>query len=358
MKQIRKEQTLNTGLKFDSVQDVSDNIHIIAVSNDEVDAAHAVAADILMYDKQEDRKFILKGDTDFSKYPLNRYEPIGIVVIPGSHNVYDTGECGVVSLKEMSCDTPESGSITYPKAMCWGRYNETVGDLSIKIMCPYLERDRTLLSETSTIKYKNSDNAWNIYFPSDYLVDRYINPLNSNEGFAVNTDGSQIYYYMCSPYKQNGDREERYFDSSYKSSILTDFDGKGNTKSIIEQRGTQDYLTWKPIYNNQQHFPAASCCDMYHTKGTNQGNWYLPAAGEFGYLVARYGVINKSISNLNSQYGQTLGIAPLTDYGYSLSTQTRYNTLESHIGWFIGRGDPYTSSHGSRAYVRAFLRFK
>lgn len=28
MKQIRKEETLNTGLRFDSVQDVSDNIYI------------------------------------------------------------------------------------------------------------------------------------------------------------------------------------------------------------------------------------------------------------------------------------------------------------------------------------------
>lgn len=48
MKQIRKEEILNSNLKFDSVQNVSDNIHILAMSN-EVDAAHAVAADILMY---------------------------------------------------------------------------------------------------------------------------------------------------------------------------------------------------------------------------------------------------------------------------------------------------------------------
>ena len=101
MKSIRKEETLNSNLKFDSVQDVSNNIHILAGVSDEVDAAHAVAADILMYDKEQSRKFILKNGTDFSKYPASRYVPIGVVVVPGSHNVYDDGSCGVMSLKAM-----------------------------------------------------------------------------------------------------------------------------------------------------------------------------------------------------------------------------------------------------------------
>lgn len=127
MKQIRKEETLNTGLKFDSVQDVSDNIHILAVS-DEVDAAHAVAADILMYDKEQNRKFILKSGTDFSEYPADKYIPIGVVVIPGSHNVYGDGSCGVMSLKPMNCDTPSEGG-TSERVMNWGVQDTNISGL-------------------------------------------------------------------------------------------------------------------------------------------------------------------------------------------------------------------------------------
>jgi hypothetical protein len=38
--------------------------------------------------------------------------PIGVVVIPTSHNVYGTGECAIVSLNTMSCNTPDTGNLT------------------------------------------------------------------------------------------------------------------------------------------------------------------------------------------------------------------------------------------------------
>jgi hypothetical protein len=40
----------------------------------------------------------------------NDYEPIGIVVVPASHDVYGTGECGVMSLYYMDPDNPDNGS--------------------------------------------------------------------------------------------------------------------------------------------------------------------------------------------------------------------------------------------------------
>ena len=131
MKRIRKEKTLNTGLEFDSVQDVSDNIHILAIStvSDEVDAAHAVVADILMFDKEQNRKFILKSDTDFSKYPADRYAPIGVVVVPGTHNVYDDGSCGVMSLKAMNCDTSSEGGTSDEQFMYWGVQGTNISGL-------------------------------------------------------------------------------------------------------------------------------------------------------------------------------------------------------------------------------------
>lgn len=56
---------------------------------------------------------------DFTSVP-DDYEPIGVVVIPASHDVYGTGECCVMSLNEMSCDTPDTGSIGNTDSMCFG----------------------------------------------------------------------------------------------------------------------------------------------------------------------------------------------------------------------------------------------
>lgn len=52
------------------------------VDPDIVTSAEAVAADILMYDKVNNKKFILKSTADFSKYPAESYTPIGVVVVP------------------------------------------------------------------------------------------------------------------------------------------------------------------------------------------------------------------------------------------------------------------------------------
>ena len=103
------KKNISGGVDFETLIKVADDTYITPAMSDEVDAAHAVAADILMYDKEQSRKFILKSGTDFSKYPSNRYVPIGIVVVPGTHNVYGDGSCGVMSLKAMNCDTPSTG---------------------------------------------------------------------------------------------------------------------------------------------------------------------------------------------------------------------------------------------------------
>ena len=42
-----------------------------------------------------------------------------MVVVPGTHNVYGDGSCGVMSLKPMNCSTPSTGG-TSEQAMCWG----------------------------------------------------------------------------------------------------------------------------------------------------------------------------------------------------------------------------------------------
>ena len=341
MKRIRKEETLNTELEFDSVQDVSDNIHIIAGVSDEVDAAHAVAADILMYDKQQSRKFILKSDTDFSKYPSNRYVPIGIVVVPGTHNVYGDGSCGVMSLMEMNCDTPSAGS-TSGSPIYWGVRSTNISGLR--------DLDQVPTGNTSNGIPTDQD-SW-AYLPSDKF---------SGTQCAHDTDA---YYnsspYIPSPYLTDGSRNPGYYQISSPSSssnALADFDGIGNTEKIITQRGTKDYNSWKPGRIIEADYPAASCCDMFHTEGTQQGDWYLPACGELGYIMPPFNKINEAIDKVRTAYGLSVGVRLELDTtrGYCSSTEHSSNRIYRVLA-FTGYVVDNNKYFGN--YVRAFLRFK
>lgn len=85
-----------------------------------ISPSESSSCDICLYDKTNDKLIIVKGDMwNIETYPSSKYSPVGIVLIPGTHNVYGDGSCCVMSLKEMNCNTPNRGSITYYK-MYWG----------------------------------------------------------------------------------------------------------------------------------------------------------------------------------------------------------------------------------------------
>ncbi len=342
MKQIRKEETLNTGLKFDSVQDVSDNIHILAVSN-EVDAAHAVAADILMYDKEQSRKFILKSDTDFSKYPASRYIPIGVVVVPGSHNVYGDGSCGVMSLKAMSCDTPSEGS-TSEQYICWGGYGD---DISL----PNLNQVPT----GNTSNGIPTGQRPSAYLPSDKF---------SSTQCAHDTDASYYntsYTQIPSPYLTDESRNPGYYQTTLPSSSnnsLADFNGIGNSQILWDLATSQSsWKTASSITNNSGsgYYPAACCCWCYHTEGTSQGDWYLPACGELGYIMPPFNKINDAIDKMRTAYGSFIGVELNTYFTYWSSTE--YSSGHARYV-YTTNGLVSNFNKTDNIHVRAFLRFK
>ena len=76
------------------------------------------------------------------------------------------------------------------------------------------------------------------------------------------------------PYDENMGRNPDYYNTSISAyNAMSDFKGKLNTDKIIELRGAKDYSTWIPTYNVANYYPAASCCNMFYTDGTSQGDW-------------------------------------------------------------------------------------
>ena len=156
----------------------------------------------------------------------------------------------------------------------------------------------------------------------------------------------------------DGSRNPGYYQTSLPSSssnALADFDGKGNTEKIITQRGAKDYNSWKPGKETEADYPAASCCDMFHTEGIQQGGWYLPACGELGYIMPPLNKINDAIDKMRTAYDSSVGVELEAHYSYWSSTEYSGNSVRTVI---TGNGIVNISSKGYDYHVRAFLRFK
>lgn len=256
----------------------------------------------------------------------------------------------------MSCDTPSTGIsvITSNPYMIWGEDSNSLPSLNL-----------IPIGNTSDGIPARSISSGSSYLPSDtFDKEQCIHDTNTyysinGSGTSANINGAPL---IPSPYLTDGSRNPGYSQVSAplsSANALADFDGRENTDVIIAQRGEKDYTSWKPTYNKAEDYPAASCCDMFYTNGTKQGDWYLPAMGELGYVMARLGVINESISKLISAYGDSCGISISIGQQYSpwYWTSSRYSVKEYYMlvtnQGILAR----VSSSYTQTFARAFLRF-
>lgn len=70
------------------------------------DGSNAVAGDTLFSSNDGKQLCIIHGQEN---WPDEGWTPVGVVVVPGTHNRYGDGSCGVMSLVSMDYNHPESG---------------------------------------------------------------------------------------------------------------------------------------------------------------------------------------------------------------------------------------------------------
>ena len=298
--------------------------------------ADTKAGDVLLWDKINQKKLFTSSD-NLSSYPAESYTPIGVVVVPASHNVYGDGSCGVMSLKAMNCDTPSMGG-TSEQNMYWGIYGTNISALP----------DLTLVPMGNTENGIPIDSASYGYLPSDRFSGTQC--IHDTDAYYITPP------YSLSPYLTDGSRNPGYYQTSPPSTsgnALADFDGIGNTEKIIAQRGTKDYNSWKPTYNSEADYPAASCCDMFYTEGTQQGDWYLPACGELGYIMPPFNEINNAITKMRNAYGSSVGVE-FSANGYYWSSTEDSSTLARRL--YLDNGGVGSGIKRNYEYVRAFLK--
>ena len=244
--------------------------------------------------------------------------PIGVEVIPSEHNVYENGKGGVISLKNMSLNEPQKGTLETDVKVCWG----PVVDTQMK------NYNKVVVESGSTLSSQN------------------FGYLNKNGNYNYNSG------HIPSPFNEDFSRNVNYSDTAGTAyNALSDFQGKGNTAILINTRGVKDYEIWTPS-NTVNDYPAASVCHMYYTEGTKQGDWYLPSAGELGYLMPFWDEVKKCFAVIQKYYGEEKGIMVLDGAGLWTSSENaaknaRY--VETNNG--LGYSDK-TTNYTVRAFIQ------
>ena len=101
-------------------------------------------------------------------------------------------------------------------------------------------------------------------------------------------DPTAKYYdlpYIPSPYLGDKPNPAYYAAISGYNNALADFDGKGNTDVLVSLGS--DYI-------------AANAARNYKAVGAEEIEWYLPAAGELGYMLPRFNKIQAALTKVNA----------------------------------------------------------
>ena len=312
-----------------------------------------IAGDILCA-KEDGSKKVFKAE-DYADINGSGWTPIGVVVIPPSHDVYGTGEGAAVALYVISNSRPDTGNTTkdYSNGHQVKIFNSKDGDIS-----DIPNYNRAPNGSATTQSFTSSGSS--VHLPTD--TDNNPNNITRKQ---CKTD--PITYYETtsssagpSPYLIDGSRNPDYYKTiSGYTNFLSDFSGKEHT---LVMQSLHTYQTnWRTasnikVGNYAGNFADACCCWRYHTVGTNQGDWYIPAAGELGYEIVREQTISNVLLNLGAYYNNWDGTKLVPRNGGS---STEYDSSRFFVSNHNYKGYMTSSSKGGvSAWCRPYLRFK
>lgn len=251
---------------------------------------------------------------NISKFSPDKYVPVGVVVIPTSHDVYGDGSCGVLSLLGCSKAKPDTGEAS----LITLQYGSTLDNAGIEQTSFNGATGRG--RDQQVFDYISID-VNNGYAPMMLSTAQKVFD-NPNDPKTFYMGQSSNYGFYPSPYDKDDNKSSLYGVSYYETtkSAFSDFSGKENTEkllSIIE--GPANWQTNSNLNSalgseTQKYDQAACAAWRYHTQGTNPGDWYIPACGELGYLPPRMDLINDTLIKISNHFEvPTLLLSQYTD---------------------------------------------
>ena len=129
----------------------------------------------------------------------------------------------------------------------------------------------------------------------------------------------------------------------FSRNALSDINGKENTDSIIAKVTVENWQTITTLPNSKSdgNYPAACAARRYSTRGTNKGDWYLPALGELLHYL--------TIPNMDK----------IRSVGFNILTGKIWSSTEySNKAHFFNADNicPYLDTKGVINKIRPFLK--
>ena len=126
----------------------------------------------------------------------------------------------------------------------------------------------------------------------------WLNKANPDTGLVSDNNGMMWGY-------SNFDIPEL---TNYNTSgtAISDMNGKANTQAVLQYAtGQTDWRTASAITSlgEEGYYPLFECAWRYHTSGTVQGDWYIPACGQLNILAVNENYLeslNHGFSALNA----------------------------------------------------------
>lgn len=336
---------------------------IYSISPVNVSSYNSSPGDIVLYDLVKGKLIIAASNYLSSKrYPSSKYTPVGIVLIPGKHGRYSNNQCGVMSLKVMNCTSDGIGGYISNSSyrMPWG---SAISAGSSSDMCTQFPYVGEIDSSGNWVSGEDNTN-----FPPNIFGNTSGRAKMATKGWSSSTSvtcphsighcyykGSVAGRLLPSPYYYyTYEKNSAYISTSLGTNPFSQF-GRSYHDKIISKRGSKNYSSWSPSMTSASTYPAASSCDMYYTTGTSQGDWYLPTAGELGYLSASIDEVKSSMDRIEFTFGLSIsdnGIIHVSSALYNCWSSTEEN---SGYAWVVGGHSSETfSKNGNKALVIAW----
>ena len=239
--------------------------------------AEVKLADVMFYNERKNELFF---ERDIDRVDVSNI-PVGVVVIPASHDVYGDGTPGVMALQELTG--------------AYGKREQVGGE-------PFTNSYAQIINDTTTKTFLDgttkSANASYAYLPTDAIIS-YGTPVPDDDDLRWGTSLADPL--IACPYKMDG-------PNPLYGAGSTNVFKKFSNRTIIKG-STTDRIGWRNdasiIDGNENIKQAWAKCWLYTTPGTNNGDWYLPSAYEFGYVSCRHLAITNVFNKLNTKWPES-----------------------------------------------------
>lgn len=316
------------------VSNLSDQV-IEDILGEQANNANEVGAAVLV-NKSTLRKVIVRPDK-IADYSPDVYEPIGIVAIPASHDVYGTGECGVVALKFASYMTPDTGSNSNTH-MYFGS-NEPIDEIIHYEQLSYMKDTRDINIQLSSSSYG--------YLPTDIPdIQEGIPSLDGFSRYDQSPYSVRLDPLLPSPYNFNGSKNPIYHSPGNLSG-----DNNQYINSLNPIYGqpikTSDNLiiSWETQTDLWNKFPNSDAYDGKQwtlTKPNDTGQKIIKCKikggpGKITFKCRVNGVVDTSLNNLT--------FIKLDSLPASATTKASIYSQNNNQWFYINYDIPNSSEH-------------